>query len=249
MSDDRHAQANDQQSATIDLRDSWREFARRQGGSFREGERRGLERILPAAVWRPTIRFPIRDWTLVIEAVRRSLLGSWRKQRPSVRDWIAPGGSPSFDYTTTLSLRFRPAAPFRLAVGPASPTGGSGSLERMRHNVEFGPPIDVRRGELHDPESILVHASDATLAGNILSDPTRDELRRLAESDAPFELLVHDAPRAWGLGASEMEVRLRIGALLVDHEDLEGFAAIVRESFEQMHRAGLVQARGRGLLS
>ena len=217
MSDDPNRQAREQESPTIDLRDSWRDFARRQGGSFRESERRGLERVLPAAVWRPTIRLPVRDWTLVIEAVRRSLLGSWRKRDSSWRDWIAPNGSPSFDYTTTLSLRFRPALPFRLAIGPAN---GGEPLDRMRHNVEFGPPIELGWGD--DPESMLVHASDAALAGSILSDTTREELRRLAASGAAFELLVHGAAHGWGFGTSRMEVRLRIGALLVDREDLDG---------------------------
>ena len=101
------------QPPTFDLRDTWREFARRTGGSFRESERRGLERFLPAAVWRPTIQLPVRGETLRIEAVRRSLLGSWRKQHTGLRDWIAPGGEQSFDYTTTINLCFRPAAPFR----------------------------------------------------------------------------------------------------------------------------------------
>jgi len=38
--------------------------------------------------------------------------------------------------------------------------------------------------------------------------------------------------------------------LLVDHEDLDGFATVVRESFEQIQHAGLVQAAaGRGFVS
>ena len=233
---------SDEQDSSFDLRDTWREFARHKGGSFHESERRGLEFFLPAAVWRPTIRLPLRGETLRIEAVRRSLIGSWRKQNTGLRDWIAPGGEQSFDYTTTISLRFRPAAVFRIAVGPA---GDAQSLDRMRHNVDFGPPIDL--GASHP---FLVHASDPTLAGAVLSKTTRDELRRLAESGAPFELLVHQAQRAWGLGGNRTEIRLRIEALLVDHEDLDGFATVVRESFEQIQRAGLVQeAAGRGLVS
>ncbi len=226
------------QPATFDLRDTWREFARRTGGTFRESERRGLERFLPAAIWRPTIQLRLRGETLRIEAVRRSLLGSWRKQKTGLRDWIAPGGEQSFDYTTTINLRFRPAAPFRLAVGPAD---AGESLDRMRHNVDFGPAI-----ELGASEPFLVHASDPALAGLVLRDTTRDELRRLAESGAAFELLVHPAPRRWRLGGGRTEIRLRIEALLVDHDDLEGFTTVVRESFEQMQRAGLVrEASGR----
>lgn len=233
---------SDQQDSSFDLRNSWREFARRKGGSFRESERHGLERFLPAAVWRPAIRLPLRGETLRIEAMRRSLLGSWHKQNTGLRDWIAPGGEQSFDYTTAISLRFRPAAPFRMAVGPSD---AAESLDGMRHNFDFGSVI-----ALGGSEPFLVHASDPALAGLVLSNTTRNELRHLAKNGAPFEVLVHQAPRGWGLGGSRTEIRVRIGALLVDHEDLDGFATVVRESFEQMRRAGLVQeAAGRGLVS
>ena len=164
--------------------------------------------------------------------MRRSLLGSWRKERPSLRDWVAPGGSQSFDYTTTLTLRFHAAQPFRLAAGP----NDGESLERMRHNVSVGPALDLGR------PAILVHASDPGLAARILTPAMLRELELLAESGAPFELLI--------LGVhGGGELRLQLGALLVDGEDLESVSGVVRELFEELRRARLVCASTRGPVS
>ncbi len=221
---------------TVDLRQIWADFARGQGGSFVETERRGLERITPATVWRPVIQIPVGDRTLKLEARRQAMLGSWRKQQTSLRDWVAPEGdarNPLFDFTTILTLRYRSADGFRFALGP----GSEESLTKMRNNVEIGPPV-----ELSGLSGVSVHATDKLVAESVFRPRVADLVRPLIASPAPFELATSAVRSWWSIGGSRrFELRLTLGMLLVDPELLTARSELMREVFDGLRRAGSVE--------
>ena len=220
---------------TVDLREVWSDFARSQGGTFTETERRGIERFTPASVWRPVITLPTGAWTLKIEASRQAMLSAWRKERTSLRDWVAPGGdarNPLFDFTTTLTIRYRSRDGFRFALEP----GSEMSLARMRHNVEIGPSMDV--AGLPD---VSLHTTDKLLAQSVFRSRVVELLTPMLDGVAAFELGTVGRRRWWAVMSSgPFELHLRVGVLLVETDLLEQQVSLIREVFDGLRRAGSV---------
>ncbi len=223
------------QVETVDLREVWADFARSQGGTFLETERRGIERFTPASVWRPVINVPMGGWTLKLEASRQALLSAWRKERTSLRDWVAPGGdarNPLFDFTTTLTIRYRSRDGFRFALEP----GDEMSLARMRHNVEIGPAV-----ELPGLPGVSVHATDKLMAQSVFRSRVVEMLTPLLEGEAAFELGTVGRRPWWAVMSSgPFELHLRVGILLVETALLAQQVNLVREVFDGLRRAGSV---------
>jgi len=213
----------------------WSDFARSQGGTFTETERRGIERFTPASVWRPVITLPIGAWTLKIEATRQALLSAWRKERTSLRDLVAPGGDPRdplFDFTTTLTIRYRTRDGFRFALEP----GSEMSLVQMRHNVEIGPSMD-----LPGLPGISLHATDTLLAQSVFRPRVVELLTPLLDGLPAFELGTVGRRRWWAVMSSgPFELHLRVGVLLVEPDRLEQPVNLIREVFDSLRRAGSV---------
>ncbi len=223
------------EQGTADLRQVWGDFARSQGGTFNESERRGAERVSPGFAWRPVMQIPLHhSWTITIEAVRQAMLESWRKERSSLRDVVAPGGGRSYDFTTTLSLRYRSRDGFTFGIS----RGTGDSLTEMKRNIEIGAAI-----ELTGLRGVRVHTRDELTARSVLRPRVIEALNATAVQDLPLDLHIERASRWFGLSRSrtQMELRLRVGTLLNDADSLAAHLDIVRELFDGLRRANSVQ--------
>lgn len=209
-----------------EVRATWERFAARRGGRFVETERRGWERVLPAAIWRPVIVLPLQRWRLRLEGRQEQRLSQWPLR--------GGGRDERLAYATVTSVRYRSADGFRFGL---STSRSDDTHRRQRHNVEYGlgtqlpPPLDAFRVHARDQERAVA----LFRRGPILED--------LAALDAagPIQLAVVTTSGWLGLPHHRRyELRLEARGFPTTEAELAERVDVVAELFLALRRAGSV---------